>query len=162
MLRTGLGLGAAVAVLLGAGWVLAGDEGRLRGQLAMQAAFEEGVQHLQGGRFAEAVAVLEKRIGLIDGNRRYLEALRDAYRGHIKALLESNRQAEAKRYQDRLAILEPGPRREPPARPGRPGGIIPRAKAADDEPRTPDDPFADSNRADAPSGSRARSLAAQA
>jgi tetratricopeptide (TPR) repeat protein len=136
---------AALVAVLGAGLVLAGDErDRMRDALATQAALDQGLEHLQRGRFAEAVTVLEKRIALIDGNRRYLMALRDAYRGFVKQLEAEKRYPELKLYQGRLAILDS------PGQSDRPAATY-RAVSRDDPaaPARVDDPFAESNRAGA-------------
>src|SRR4051794_25281818 len=99
MLRTGYRL-CLLTLILAATVALAGDdqEARKSTMLAVQAALAQGEEHLQRGQYAEAVAILEKRIGLIDGNRRYLAALRDAYQGHVKQLQEQGRFQELKVY----------------------------------------------------------------
>jgi hypothetical protein len=166
MPRAGLRICAAVVVMLGAGaLVVAGDDrDRIRDTLAVHVALEQGLEQLQRGRFAEAVAILEKQIAFIDGNRRYLLVLRDAYRGYIEQLKAENRLAELKRYQGRLAILEPAGRAQPPAplarqetQPAAPtptrqarGNDRPPIKARGvpgKEKPAPDDPFAEANRA---------------
>jgi tetratricopeptide (TPR) repeat protein len=86
---------------------------RKANQLALQAALEEGLEHLAHGHYREAVLALEKQLALIDGNRRYLMALRDAYRGYIQELRQAGQEKEAKTYQEFLAILEPSTRKRP-------------------------------------------------
>ena len=76
-------------------------EARLRNQLAVQAALQQGLDHLQRGNYQAAVYVLESQLARIDGNRQYLAALRDAYRGYVRELQQSNRQAEANGRQRR-------------------------------------------------------------
>jgi tetratricopeptide (TPR) repeat protein len=145
-------------------------DARLRDQLAVQAALEEGLDALKRGDHAGAVKALEARLALIDGNRRYLEALRDAYRGYVRQLQGAGRAGEASTYLRRLAILEPrgaltptspapvtpvvattpdkreeSPEKPAPERAGRPA--VSRGKV--------DDPFADSNSA---SAQRAKAL----
>jgi tetratricopeptide (TPR) repeat protein len=153
--------------------VLAGDDFdvRKRNLLALQSALEEGLEHLQRGHYKEAVAALEKRIALIDGNRRYLVALRDAYRGYIRQLHQAGKHEEAAKYQQFLDILEPSQRHDrlvvggkepdtppipvnvaprpapeaekpPPEPPGKTGLIVGRGKYDDD-------PFDDANKAGA-------------
>jgi tetratricopeptide (TPR) repeat protein len=75
--------------------------------LIVNATLCEGRGLIQRGEYAKAVEVLEKQLGLINGNRDYLMALRDAYAGLIPQLQNGNRLDELKTYQNRLAILEP-------------------------------------------------------
>jgi tetratricopeptide (TPR) repeat protein len=152
------------AGLLGALPHLAADPGtvppaRLQNQLAVQTALQRGLDHLQRGNYQAAVSVLESKIALIDGNRRYLNTLRDAYRGYIRELQQAGRGAEVSTYLRRLEILDPGARLDQPrpgaapkapapaptaARPPKepapappPRGLVPRGKM--------DDPFDDAN-----------------
>jgi tetratricopeptide (TPR) repeat protein len=83
-------------------------ENKLRRQLAVQAALQQGRDNLQRGDYQAAVYCLEKEIARVDGNRDYMNALREAYRGYIRELQQSHRQAEARTYQERLKILDPG------------------------------------------------------
>jgi tetratricopeptide (TPR) repeat protein len=83
-------------------------EGKLRTQLAVQTALQQGRDNLQRGNYQAAVFCLEKEIARIDGNREYINVLREAYRGYIRDLYQTNRSAEAKPYQERLQILDPG------------------------------------------------------
>ncbi len=140
MARTGLrALSCAVilSVLLGAE-----PDQRQRTLLAVQVALEQGLEHLQRGDFAAAVAALEKQIPYIDGNRRYLAALRDAYRGHVRQLEQAGRRDEARKYKSYLEVLEPAPRaataKAPEAIPTASRGPVHRGKIDDD-------PFAESN-----------------
>jgi tetratricopeptide (TPR) repeat protein len=187
MARTGLCVtGCAGAVLLAllasSPPAPAGDDfdQRKRNFLALQSALKEGLELIDSRRYKEAVEVLEKRIALIDGNRRYLMALRDAYSGYVRQLRQEGKQQEAARYQQFLDILAPSQRRDrlvsasgagpesppipvkavvpppeeekpPPAPPGKAGGIVGRGKCEDD-------PFDDANR----EGVGARQLVAQA
>jgi tetratricopeptide (TPR) repeat protein len=152
---------------------VAGDDreldARKRNQLAVQAALEEGLAHLQRGHYREAVTALEKRIAWIDGNQRYLMALRDAYAGLVRQLRKAGQHTEAQKYQGFLAILEPStygdrpasapasttpatmpraatpqpPEKAPAATtPGNPAGIVGRGKVEQD------DPFDASNKAE--------------
>lgn len=148
MARTGLCvLSCAVilsAALRGQGPPPAEPDLRQRTLLAVQVALEKGLEQLQRGDFAAAVATLEKQIPYIDGNRRYLAALRDAYRGYVRQLEQAGRQAEAKKYRGFLEVLEPAPR----------GAASAAAEAAEAK-RAPvhrgkveeDDPFAPANAA---------------
>src|SRR2546425_6792460 len=54
--------------------------------LAVQSALQEGREHLLHGEHRAAVSVLECQLPYINGNKVYLKALEDAYRGYIKEL----------------------------------------------------------------------------
>jgi hypothetical protein len=151
-------------------------ENRLRTQLAVQSALQQGRDELQRGNYAAAVACLEKEIARVDGNRDYINALREAYRGYIHELHQAHRSAEARPYQERLRILDPGYHLEmnasrtssaptistlasqtsPPspsaAKPKLPTPSAP-TKAYTARPQMPDepDPFSDSNSVPSPS-----------
>jgi tetratricopeptide (TPR) repeat protein len=184
MARHGLSAVVCAGVVFGALCPLAaaprGEEAkdRLLPQLEVQKALEAGLAHLQAGQFKDAVQVLEKKVHLIDGNREYLRALRDAYIGHLTQLKGADRAKEARDLRARLAILDPTFHRElpasapvaaPPSAPAptkiavRPtpgpapatpsGDLVSRAKIDDL------DPFADSNSVKA---HKARALVAQA
>jgi tetratricopeptide (TPR) repeat protein len=83
-------------------------ENKLRRQLAVQSALQQGRDNLQRGEYQAAVYCLEKEIARVDGNRDYMNALREAYRGYIRDLQQTNRHTEARTYQERLKILDPG------------------------------------------------------
>ena len=181
MVRNGLVVslcaGLLWTVLPGVGTVRGEDsESKLRTQLAVQAALQQGRDNLQRGNYQAAVYCLEKEIARIDGNRDYIQALREAYRGYIRDLQQTNRSGEAKTYQDRLKILDPGYQIElNNSRPTDPptiaslaaqsGGVsapqTPRDQAAKSpkpytaRPQMPDehDPFAETNRAPSASAS---------
>lgn len=136
----------------------ADPEQRQKTLLAVQVALEQGTELIQKGDFAAAVAVLDKQLPYIDGNRRYLNALRDAYRGHVRQLDEAGRKAEAARMRGFLDILGPPARAAdtpvtPPAAKATP---VTRANVDDD-----DDPFAETNHA-GPKGKGALASAEQA
>jgi hypothetical protein len=119
-------------------------ERRQKNLLAVQVALEKGQEFLQRGDYAAAVAVLEKQIPYIDGNRRYLAALADAYRGHVRRLEQDGRHAEARKYRGFLDILDRpgrgGASAQAPVKPAPVAGPTARGKALDDG-----DPFAESN-----------------
>lgn len=162
----------AGAISSPAAWAFGDDsESRLRSQLAVQTALQQGRDNLQRGNFQAAVYCLEKEIARVDGNRDYLNALRDAYRGYIRDLLQAKNAAEARRYQERLKILDAGYEIEmnagrssnPPTiaslaaqAPPPPAETKPRKPSPTytARPQMPDeqDPFADSNSAQKPSG----------
>jgi tetratricopeptide (TPR) repeat protein len=108
MVRNGLFV-SLCALALGVRPVFGEDaESKLRRQLAVQAALQQGRDNLQRGNYQAAVYCLEKEIARVDGNRDYMNALRGAYRGYVRELQQSNRYAEARTYQERLKILDPG------------------------------------------------------
>jgi tetratricopeptide (TPR) repeat protein len=105
-------LGALVALFglcAGALWADEADL-RIRNRLAVQTAMLKGADLVKAGRFEEAVRLLEPQVPYIDGNGRFLDLLRDAYRGHVEELAKAGKAAEAARYRNRLAILDPGTR----------------------------------------------------
>jgi len=129
MVRNGLFALPCAGLLLGlvcVGGPARGDdtESKLRTQLAVQSALQQGHDNLQRGNYQAAVYCLEKEIARVDGSREYMNALREAYRGYIAELQHSNRQAEARPYQERLRILDPGYQLEmSPARPSSPPNL---------------------------------------
>jgi hypothetical protein len=105
------GVTAAACLLLTVAPGGAADEDRdakLRSLLAVQKALADGRDFLKSGEFRAAVTVLEARVVYIDGNKEYLDALRDAYIGYIRELKQSNRGAEAATYVRRLECCDPG------------------------------------------------------
>src|SRR4051812_36265640 len=168
MPRTALRIGLVCAVLSLTLLARGGDdpEGNVKSQLAVQAALRDAEESLKRGNYQDAVKALEKQVGYIDGNHRYLVALRDAYIGHIAQLRHAGKKAEADRYHERLLILQPsaaagtsglptsplaakGPPEKAapvPAELASPAGISARGKAMDRPPtRAHDDPFSDAN-----------------
>jgi hypothetical protein len=141
-------------------------EGAVATVLAVQQALTQAREAMGAGQYGAAVHVLEQQLSKINGNREYLAALRDAYRGHVRDLRQAGRADEAQTYLRRLEILDPGARLDftdlrpaapvaaappPAADPG-----LPKAAAtppADTGPKSPvvrgnrpdDDPFHPSN-----------------
>ena len=56
----------------------------------------------------KAVDILEEQLPKVNGNPEYLTLLRDAYRVYVRDLYLSGQPEQAKRYLDRLCILDPG------------------------------------------------------
>jgi len=77
--------------------------------LAVQTALLQGTDHVKRFEYKEAVQILESQLPRINGNRQYLTALRDAYRGYIDELRREKKDDEAKLYTRRLAILDGKP-----------------------------------------------------
>jgi hypothetical protein len=96
-------------------------ETKLRTQLAVQKALQQGRDSLQRGNYQAAVYVLEGQIARISGSREYLTALCEAYRGYLRELRQNNRPDEVEVYLARLQILDPGARLDNiPVRPAPP------------------------------------------
>jgi hypothetical protein len=147
-------------------------EGAVATVLAVQQALKQGREAMAAGQYGAAVHVLEQQLSKINGNREYLAALRDAYRGHVRELRQHDRADEAQTYLRRLEILDPGARLDftdarpapvaaaPPSPPREPAAAPvpandktePAAPAADAKSslvvrgNRPDDPFHPSNR----------------
>jgi tetratricopeptide (TPR) repeat protein len=84
------------------------DSNGVSGVLEIQAAVEQGRDFLQRGDARAAVRLLESRLAECNGDRSYLNLLRDAYRMLIAQLRQANQPAEAQRYLQRLQVLDPG------------------------------------------------------
>ena len=113
MARKGLCLLLAAGLLLGAplrfGAAADDDhEKKILNLLAVQKALQEGRDALKRGDYQAAVAVLEGRLASIDGDKDYLETLRDAYIGHIRELQQNNRPADVLTFTRRLECCDPG------------------------------------------------------
>jgi hypothetical protein len=105
---------AAVMVLIGPslGRAGPGDENSLSDTLAVQSAMQQAREHLLRNRPQEAVLVLHRELGHINGNPAYLALLRDAYQATIKELRLAHLDSEAERYVKLLSVLEPKTARE--------------------------------------------------
>jgi hypothetical protein len=166
MARDGLSalmLGVGFVLVLGVATAAPPDDtdARLRTQLAVQTALQQGRDCLQRGNYQAAVYCLEHEIARANGSRDYLNALREAYRGYARELAAVNKPDEARIYVRRLHILDPGaqldtpiiptttPTTAPAVReestplPQKPAGPAIRGQKPDNE---PGDPFADGNR----------------
>ncbi len=83
------------------------DDNSLSVTLAVQSAVQQAREHLLHNRPQEAVHILHRELGHINGNPVYLALLRDAYQASIKELRLTQQDAEAERYVKWLSILEP-------------------------------------------------------
>lgn len=144
MARTGLCV-LACAVIVSAALLGGEPDQRQKTLLAVQVALEQGLEHIQRGDFANAVTVLEKQIPYIDGNRRFLAALRDAYRGHVRQLEQAGKHDEAKKVRTYLEILDPSARTATATAPA-PTTQAPREPAFRAKIRD-EDPFSEANSA---------------
>jgi tetratricopeptide (TPR) repeat protein len=115
MARDGLVVVVGTALLLcGVAAVPGGPpedaRGRIETHLAVQRALQQGRACLQRGNYEAAVQLLESEIARINGDRDYLLTLRDAYRGYVRELYDEGRSEEARTYQTRLQLIDPGAR----------------------------------------------------
>jgi tetratricopeptide (TPR) repeat protein len=113
MARDGLVLIACAGLCLGAvAAVPAGPpedaKGRIETHLAVQRALQQGRACLQRGNYEAAVQFLEGEVARINGDRDFLLTLRDAYRGYVRELSDEGRSDEARIYQNRLQLIDPG------------------------------------------------------
>src|SRR5262245_27295740 len=110
-----------LSCLLLAESALAGDNPReddgVRASLTLQHAMAVARDHLRAGDSQKAVVTLEAELAKVNGHAGYLRLLRDAYRAHIKDLWLANRGGDARRYIERLCILEPSAAQDPSLRP---------------------------------------------
>ncbi len=123
MLRTGL-----LTALL-SGWLLSFGSPRVPASpppdkdttfnttLALQQAMATATDLLRRGDNKKAVETLEDQLARANGNTTFLRLLREAYRGYIKDLWIANNAAAAKRYLERLCILEPSAAQDASLRP---------------------------------------------
>src|SRR5262249_26901913 len=173
MARDGLLALLCAVALFGAPLLIAAppedNGGKLASVLAVQKALQEGRDALQRGDCKAAVFILESQVARIDGNRDYLAALREAYRGYVRELQQANRHAEVSTYQTRLEILDGGAALERtasrtaaatlPPPPGHKAVREPAASGVKVRAQIDGDPFHDDNRAP---GSGAQGLLEQA
>lgn len=75
--------------------------------LAVQTALQQGRDFLLRKDFKSAIQVLEAQLARINGNRIYLETLREAYRGYLQELRLAKQDKAAQLYLERLRILDP-------------------------------------------------------
>jgi hypothetical protein len=113
MARKGLCLLLAAGLLLGVSLRVGAapdddHQKKVLNLLAVQKALQEGREALKRGDCQGAVAVLEAHIAYIDGNKDYLETLRDAYLGYIRELKQNNRPADVLTFTRRLECCDPG------------------------------------------------------
>ena len=130
--------------LLGAAALLAGSLTPLRAQapdpetaignsLRVQEAMASADASLLAGDPGKAVDVLEEMLPRINGNRRYLAKLRDAYRAYIPKLYADRQPAQAKKYLERLCILDHGATSDPSLQPT----SVKEVTASDPDAKTP-------------------------
>jgi hypothetical protein len=74
--------------------------------LRVQKAMAQAEAFLLNGDSARAVDVLEAELPRINGDRKFLAKLRDAYRAYVPKLYADNQPALARKYLERLCILD--------------------------------------------------------
>ena len=85
--------------------------------LYVQAAMTRARSLLTDMQAQKAVEVLEEQLRNVNGNPQYLVLLRDAYRANIRDLCLAGKGEQARRYLDRLCILDPSAANDPTLRP---------------------------------------------
>ena len=98
----------------------------LKNSLAVQQALAQARHHMYTANAARAVEVLEEQLPRINGNSAYLRTLREAYRSYIQELWLANNGKQARRYLERLCVLDPSAAQDPVL-----CGLPSRDKAAD-------------------------------
>jgi len=92
-------------------------ESRFNKDLLVQNAMTRAQVLLIEKNVQKAVEVLEEQLPNVNGNPRYLLQLRDAYRSYVMDLSLRGQPDLAKRYFDRLCILDPSAANDPTFRP---------------------------------------------
>lgn len=72
----------------------------------------EARTHLEQNDFRKAVKTLERHLGIINGDRAYLDALKAAYAGFVRELEGTDQAFERATYQRRLSFLDPSFRQD--------------------------------------------------
>ena len=90
---------------------------RFQKDLKVQTAMHRARLLLGDNQAQRAVEVLEEQLRNVNGNSVYLTLLRDSYRAYIRDLYLAGQPDQAKRYLDRLCILDPGAANDPGLRP---------------------------------------------
>ena len=103
-----IGLGAIVVVgsLCIAAKSGGGSDQSVENTLAVQKTLVQARDYLLRDNAKKAVEILEANLNRINGDRKFLALLRDAYRAYVKDLTLSSQSALAEVYQARLKILD--------------------------------------------------------
>ena len=80
---------------------------QIQKMLAVQTAMARANAHLSEMNSRQAVETLEEQLPNVNNNPQYLSLLRESYRAYIRDLHLANQPDLAKRYLDRLCILDP-------------------------------------------------------
>ena len=92
-------------------------DSRFNKALSVQAAMARARILLNEKDAQKAVDVLEEQLPKVNGNTEYLVLLRDAYRVYVRDLYLAGKAEHAKRYLDRLSILDPNAVNDPALKP---------------------------------------------
>lgn len=95
----------------------ADKDSAINSTLALQRAVVTARHLLLAGESKKAVDILEEQLARINGNAEFLRLLSEAYRAYIKDLWLANNSTGAKRYLERLCILEPAAAQDATLRP---------------------------------------------
>lgn len=95
----------------------ADKDAAINSTLALQRAVLTARHHLLAGESKKAVDILEEQVARINGNAEFLRVLSEAYRAYIKDLWLANNAAAARRYLERLCILDPAAAQDTSLRP---------------------------------------------
>ena len=93
------------------------DDPNFNKVVSVQAAMVRARTLLGEMQAQKAVAVLEEQLSKVNGNPQYLSLLRDAYRAYVRDLCLAGQPDQARRYLDRLCILDPNAAHDPSLRP---------------------------------------------
>ncbi len=102
-------VGLLLIALIGNGYADPQDEknDRIQKTLALQTALAQARVHLTDRQSQKAVEILEQQLPHVNGNNAYLIALRQAYRAYIMDLYFAGQPEQARRYHERLCIIDP-------------------------------------------------------
>lgn len=89
----------------------------VKNALFLQQAMAQARHFLLDAQPRKAVDTLEDQLPKVGGNASYLALLREAYRAYITQLWVANQPDLARRYMERLCVLEPGAATDPALRP---------------------------------------------
>ncbi|MBI3823598.1 MAG: hypothetical protein HY289_13090 [Planctomycetes bacterium] len=93
------------------------DDPKFNNVVSVQAAMARARTLLIENEAGKAVDVLEEQLVKVNGNPQYLALLREAYRAYIRDLYLAGRPDTARRYLERLVILEPAAANDPALKP---------------------------------------------
>jgi tetratricopeptide (TPR) repeat protein len=117
--RTLLPLAAVLltALLTGRAAAQGNPSPALENKIKIQMAMMQADEYRRQNQPAKAVEALEDKLALIDGDRKYLMRLLDAYRDYVIHLKHLGQDAQARKYLDLLAILDGNAAKDPALQP---------------------------------------------
>jgi len=84
------------------------SDNAIKNALYLQQAMAQARHHLLEAQPKKAVAVLEEQLPKVGGNASYIALLRESYRAYITHLWHANQPELARRYVERLCVIDPG------------------------------------------------------